>query len=60
MVWYLSFSEEVLCFNDVLMRIVLYSYKIHKSVFYRTQVNLGSDLWVRMSLRESLRDLCET
>ena len=26
--------------------------------FYRTQVNLGSDLWVRMSVRHSLRDVC--
>ena len=28
--------------------------------FYRTQVNLGSDLWVRMSVRPSLRHLVET
>ena len=26
---------------------------------YRTQVNLGSDLWVRMSLRHKLREVCE-
>ena len=29
-------------------------------IFYRTQVNLGSDLWVRMSLRHKLRHLFET
>ena len=29
-------------------------------IFYRTQVNLGSDLWVRMSLRHKLRHLVET
>ena len=45
-----SFKYGLVSELDVLMRIVLYSYKIHKSVFYRTQVNLGSDLWVRMSL----------
>ena len=32
--------------------------------FYRTQVNLGSDLWVRMSVRLSVRhklqDVCKT
>ena len=27
-------------------------------IFYRTQVNLGSDLWVRMSVRLSLRVTC--
>ena len=30
------------------------------SSFYRTQVNLGSDLWVRMSVRNKLRDVCKT
>ena len=29
--------------------------KIHN--FYRTQVNLGSDLWVRMSVTDSVQDL---
>ena len=28
--------------------------------FYRTQVTLGSDLWVRMSVRHSVRHLVET
>ena len=28
--------------------------------FYRTQVSLGSDLWVRMSVRPSLRELLQT
>ena len=28
--------------------------------FYRTQVNLGSDLWVRMSVRPSVQHLFET
>ena len=27
----------------------------HCKAFYRTQVNLGSDLWVRMSVSESKR-----
>ena len=27
--------------------------------FYRTQVNLGSDLWVRMSVRPSVTDVCK-
>ena len=27
---------------------------------YRTQVNLGSDLWVRMSVRPSQTDVCKT
>ena len=27
-------------------------------IFYRTQVNLGSDLWVRLSVRHKLRDVC--
>ena len=26
-------------------------------IFYRTQVNLGSDLWVRMSVRPSVSSL---
>ena len=30
------------------------------SNFYRTQVNLGSDLWVRMSVCPSVTDLVET
>ena len=28
--------------------------------FYRTQVNLGSDLWVRLSVRHKLREVCKT
>ena len=28
------------------------------SSFYRTQVNLGSDLWVRMSVREWVSNVC--
>ena len=34
----------------------VFSNRIFWAYFYRTQVNLGSDLWVRMSLRH----LCET
>ena len=29
-------------------------------IFYRTQVNLGSDLWVRMSVRHKLHYVCKT
>ena len=29
-------------------------------ILYQTQVNLGSDSWVRMSLTESIRDIVET
>ena len=28
--------------------------------YYRTQANLGSDLWVRMSVRHNLQDVCKT
>ena len=33
------------------------SNKCSQCDFYRTQVNLGSDLWIRMSVRPSVRDL---
>ena len=30
------------------------------AIIYRTQVNLGSDLWVRMSLRHKLLEVVQT
>ena len=33
--------------------------KFVQGVFYRTQVNLGSDLWVRMSLSDVCADLTD-
>ena len=31
----------------------------HNSIFYRTQVNLGSDSWVRMSVSDVWLDLTD-
>ena len=43
----------------VIMMIMIMQH-ISKSGIYRTQVNLGSDLWVRMSVRPSQTDVCKT
>ena len=59
--WLLLWSHPLLCNGDAdEVAESASSSSFFSSDFYRTQVNLGTDLWVRMSVSEWVRHLCET
>ena len=46
--------------NKLVFPLISFAFELNPQHFYQTQVNLGSDLWVRMSVRPSLREVCKT
>ena len=52
----ISRSVKILC----IFIIYLKGMGQKKKLYCRTQVNLGSDSWVRVSVSESVREVCET